>query len=169
MRFIAMDPSGNFLEGKGQTGWVIINNTQIECFGQIRAKDYESREEYWKAHTDLIEERELTRIVIEDFRLYKSKAHSQTNSEMETSKLLGYIEMYSYNSHLTLKKQIASQAKSRFKDKILLYKGYVTKDQNGRVYINAVNVSRHIVDALRHALFYLLIEEKRRKNDGSTS
>ena len=163
MRFIAMDPSGNFVEGKGQTGWVIINNGQIESFGQIRAKDYRSREEYWKAHEDLIEERQLISIVIEDFRLYKNKAHSQTNSEMETSKLIGYLEMYAYKSGLSFNKQMASQAKSRFKDKILLHKGYITKDQNGRLYINAVNVSRHIVDALRHALFYLLIKEKRRK------
>ena len=162
MRFIAMDPSGNFLEGKGQTGWIIINNAQIESFGQIRAKDYNTREEYWKAHTDLIEEKGLTSIVVEDFRLYKNKAHSQTNSEMETSKLIGYLEMYSYNHHINLNKQMASQAKSRFKDKILLYKGYVTKDSNGRLYINGVNVSRHIVDALRHALFHILLEEKRK-------
>ena len=162
MRFIAMDPSGNFLEGKGQTGWVIINDGKIESFGQIRAQDYETREQYWKAHTHLWVEHSICDVVIEDFRLYKNKAHSQTNSEMETSKLIGYLEMYSYSEYMTLHKQMASQAKARFKDKILLHKGYVTKDSNGRLYINGVNVSRHIVDALRHALFYILLEEKRK-------
>ena len=164
MRYISFDPSGNFKEGKGQTGWVIIKDSQIENFGQLRAKDYKSRMEYWKAHTDLIIEKEIDYIVTEDFRLYKNKAHSQTNSEMETSKLLGYLEMYAYNNKLTIKKQMASQAKSRFKDKILIHKGYIIKDNNGRTYINGVNVSNHIVDALRHGLFRaLIIKKKERK------
>lgn len=163
MRYISFDPSGNFKEGKGDTGWVIIKDSQIESFGQIRAKDFNSRMEYWEAHTLLIKEKNIDYIVTEDFRLYKSKAHSQTNSEMETSKLLGYLEMYAYTNNFTLQKQMASQAKSRFKDKILIHKGFITKDLNGRTYINGVNVSRHIVDALRHGLFHDLILKKRRK------
>ena len=162
MRFISFDPSGNFKEGKGHTGWVIIKDSQIESFGQLRAIDFDNRMEYWKAHTDLLIEKEIDYIVTEDFRLYKNKAHSQTNSEMETSKLLGYLEMYAYSNEVVIKKQMASQAKSRFKDKILLHKGYITKDNNGRVYINGVNVSRHIVDALRHGLFHDLILRKER-------
>lgn len=161
MRFISFDPSGNFNEGKGQTGWVIMSNNQIENFGQIRAKDYNDRNDYWRAHTKLLEEKSIDSVVVEDFRLYKSKANNQTNSEMETSKLLGYIEMYSYNNKLSFKKQLAAQAKSRFKDKILTHKGYITKDENGRTYINSVNVSRHIIDALRHGLFHILNENKR--------
>lgn len=163
MRFLSIDPSGSFVEGKGQSGWIVMSGDQIETFGQIRANDFDTREEYWKAHSDLIESTNPECVVIEDFRLYKTKAKGQTNSEMETSKLIGYLEMYGYNNNLDIKKQMASQAKSRFNDKILVHKKHITKDPSGRVYINGVNVSGHIVDALRHALFYQLIERKKAK------
>lgn len=166
MRILVFDPSGNYFEGKGQTGWVILKDAQIESFGQIRARDYTTRQEYWLAHSELIDNKNIDQLVLEEFRLYRNKAHSQTNSEMETSKLIGFLEMHAFSKNLPYATQPASQAKTRFKDKILLHKGYITKDDNGRYYINGVNVSRHIIDALRHALYFDI--KQRRKQHGTT-
>lgn len=163
MRLLALDPSGSFKEGKGQTGWVVMNDNKIESFGQLKAKDYDTRYQYWASHTSLMLIRKPDEVVIEEFRLYGSKAKAQINSEMETSKLIGYLEMELYSHNLPYKTQQASHAKQRYTDDIMIRKGYITKDDNNRIYINGVNVSGHIVDALRHALYYKLIQRKRKK------
>lgn len=162
MRLLALDPSGSFKEGKGQTGWVVLNDDKIESFGQLKAKDYNSRYEYWLAHSMLIQEVMPDEIAIEEFRLYGSKAKAQINSEMETSKLIGYLEMFIGHFEVPYQTQQASHAKQRYTDDIMIRKGYITKDDNNRIYINGVNVSGHIVDALRHALYYKLIQRKRK-------
>ena len=163
MKILSFDPSGNFNEGDGKTGWVYINDYELIKFGQVKAIDYTNRQEYWKAHTDLIQSLDIDIIILEDFRLYKNKIHSQINSEMETSKLLGYLEMFAYMNDYRFYKQMASQAKSRFNDKILIYKGYIRKDKTGKYYINGIMVSRHVIDALRHALLYKIKESKNGK------
>lgn len=163
MKYLIIDPSGSFKEGKGQSGWVILKDDQIESFGQLRAKDYNTREEYWKAHADLCDKDGFDQVVIEEFRLYSTKAKAQINSEMETSKLIGYLEMHLWGTKKKLTTQLAVQAKRRFNDKILEKKGYITKDSSGRSFINGVNVSGHIVDALRHGMFFLLKERKRKQ------
>lgn len=163
MRLLALDPSGSFNEGKGNTGWVLFENNKVISFGQLKAKDYESREDYWYAHKSLIKEVRPDEMAIEDFRLYGHKAKAQINSEMETSKLIGYLQMTLWSMIVPYQMQQASQAKPRFTDEILIRKGYITKDENNRIYINGVNVSGHIVDALRHGAYYKLIQRKRNK------
>lgn len=160
MRVLSLDPSGSFKEGKGQTGWVLMDGETI-TFGIIKAKTYETKHEYWEAHTDLIASLKPEHVVMEQYRLYGSKAKSQINSEMETSKLLGYLEMYLYTTQTSHTLQSAISAKSRFTDDILIYKGYITKDKNGRYYINGVNVAGHIIDAMRHILFFQLKERRK--------
>ena len=160
MKILALDPSGSFKEGKGQTGWVVIEDGNIS-FGIIKAKTYETKYEYWQAHTDLFASVRPDHVVMEQYRLYGSKAKSQINSEMETSKLLGYLEMSLYRMKIDQTLQSAVAAKSRFTDEVLVYKGYITKDLNGRYYIHGVNVPGHIVDALRHAMLYTLKERKK--------
>ena len=140
-----------------------MEDNKIISFGQLKAKDYETRYDYWLAHARLIDEIEPDEMAIEDFRLYGHKAKAQINSEMETSKMIGYLQMY-VNS-IPYKMQQASQAKPRFTDEILIRKGYIVKDDNNRIYINGVNVSGHIVDALRHAAYYKLVQRKRKNNE----
>lgn len=165
MIVLVLDPSGSFKEGLGNTGWVLLDDWDIISFGQIRAKDYESRQEYWKSHISLVIKLQPDKVVSEDFRLYRNKASAQVNSEMETSKLLGYLEMAMYQYGIPFGLQMASQAKQRYTDKILVKKGYITIS-NKRYYINGVNVSGHIVDALRHGLYHKLrITIKEKKND----
>ena len=52
---LAIDPSGNFNEGHGTTGWSLIdyNTNLIEC-DYISAIGYDCSEEYWNAHVELI-------------------------------------------------------------------------------------------------------------------
>lgn len=160
MKILVIDPSGSFKEGKGTSGWVVLNDWSIEQFGQLKASEYESRQEYWHSHIHLILDKEPEIVVCEEFILYGSKSSAQINSEMETSKLLGYIEMTLYHAKIPFVTQRAVDAKQRYTDKILLKKGYITKKGN-RSYINGVNVSGHIIDALRHGLFYKLKSTRR--------
>jgi hypothetical protein len=160
MRILSLDPSGSFKEGKGKTGWVMMDDNNI-TFGIIKAKDYKTKHEYWEEHKKLFESINPEHVVMEQYRLYGSKAKSQINSEMETSKLLGYLEMSLYDMNIKYTLQSAVSAKSRYTDEILIHKGHIVKDGNGRYYINGVNVPGHIIDALRHILFYKLKESKK--------
>ena len=70
---LAFDPSGNFNEGKGTTGYCIFdtNNMVIVEVGFLSASQYDSMESYWKAHINLlldtVERFPSTLIVIEDY------------------------------------------------------------------------------------------------------
>ncbi len=153
MRILALDPSGSFNEGKGKTGWLILNDWRIETFGQLKASDYTTREEYWAEHRKLITEAECDMVAIEQYILYKHTANTQINSEMETSKLIGYLEMICFEEEIEHTLQLAQHAKARWTDHLLLYKNYITKDKHNHYFINGINVSDHVIDALRHALF----------------
>ena len=53
---LALDPSGNFNEGKGNTGWVLIKNKQtITELGFLSASHYTNKIKYWTAHINLIQ------------------------------------------------------------------------------------------------------------------
>ena len=164
MKIFAIDPSGSFNEGRGQTGWVYTENNKVLSFGLIKAVDYNSREEYWKAHSDLLlsflEKDKDIHIVMENFRLYANKASAQINSEMETIRLIGYLEMIIFEMDKIIHFQMASQVKNRFNDEILVRQKIITKDQNGRQYINGINVAGHVIDALRHACLFYFINRK---------
>lgn len=160
---LAFDPSGSFKEGKGNTGWVLIDGKTIVSFGILRASDYKTRPEYWSSHINIIESFQIDEVVMEEFRLYSSKAKSQINSEMETSKLLGFLEMYLWSKNIVYSTQLAQRAKQRFTDEILIKKEYITK-KNGRYYINGINVAGHVIDALRHGLYRQLIIRRSKRN-----
>lgn len=162
MRYIlALDPSGNFHEGKGTTGWVLIDANKKTHFlikeGTIEAKDYSSMMEYFRAHINLLEHINYTygshlrtgrepwdrlHIVIEDYRLYGSKVHSQINSNLETSQLIGLLKYWCYMHGIKYKMQMASEVKTRWSDTVLAH------------YDVAIPKSRHAKDALRHAMHY---------------
>ena len=147
---LAFDPSGNYVEGKGTTGWVLIKaskeSTIILKEGTIRAKFYKSTCEYWKAHMDLIED--ITRdykfdMVVEDYRLYASKAKSQINSSLETPRLIGVLLYYCFLNNIPIHLQAAATVKSRWSNGLLNKKGY-----------KVLTLNEHTRDALRHAVHY---------------
>lgn len=160
---LALDPSGNYHEGKGTTGWCVFNvaDNRISKAGSISAKKYKCMETYWNAHLDLLQEHidkygsDNIIVVIEDYLLYASKAADQINSKMETPKLIGVLQWWCYIHQLAYWMQPASLVKKRWTNEILNYKGYIKKD--GKTYIVPGvkgDITRHSLDAIRHAIHY---------------
>lgn len=152
---LAYDPSGNFKEGKGITGWVLYDTKtdKVIKFGYISACMYPDQFSYWDAHITLLDS--LTgyypEVVIEDYLLYGSKAESQINSRMETPQLIGVIKYECYKRSIKVLVQTAQSVKTRWNDTILVKKGHLNKKGN-KYMIGSITVSNHIRDALRHAV-----------------
>jgi hypothetical protein len=153
MKILAFDPSGNFYEGKGTTGWALFYNGELKAVGQIRADECETRFEYWEKHLILITTLEPNHVVIEDFILYASKKEKQIGSEFETPQLIGVLKYYCDKEVIPWHLQHA-QIKSRYSNKILLYKQIISKSGT-RYYAAGVPVSGHILDAIRHGMFFI--------------
>lgn len=177
---LAIDPSGNYKEGFGTTGWVLINyKGDLLARGCIEAKQYSCAEEYWNAHLDLLKRyinehgRKLI-VVIEEYRLYRQRAQNQTNSLMETPRLIGLIQWLCWNYNQTYSMQLASSVKQRWADGILLQEGYFGK-RNNYIYHKQSNISlksEHVRDAFRHAIHYAVTRnetkpKEKQKNKGA--
>lgn len=158
---LAIDPSGNFEEGKGTTGICIFCSKIMEIIHlqNIAAKDYNSKEDYWKAHTDFIKaftkDNKSTIIVIEDFTLDPRRAMQQSHSKMETPKLIGILQLFCKENNISYKMQRPVEVKNRWADKILEFKKYIIK-HNRMHYVKYSNkpISRHCKDAIRHAVHF---------------
>lgn len=166
---LSIDPSGSFNEGKGTTGWCIINNkNNIINVGIISATQYLTKEAYWDAHVKLIkafkQKYSNSVLVIEDYLLYANKAKQQINSRLETPQLLGILKYTATLENLPYATQTASEVKQRWNDKVLLWKGLLQKTgihyavtlQKGDIKIT----NPHIRDALRHAIHYNYFKNK---------
>jgi len=157
-RFVlAFDPSGNYNEGKGTTGWCLYDTEtcKIAKFGAIKAYKYESLMDYWNAHIKLIDDLSgyAMTVVIEDYLLYSNRADSQINSRLETPKLIGMLQYELYMRGIDVVFQNAALVKTRWADYILEHKGLIQK-QNDGYYIGLIKLSDHSRDAIRHALHY---------------
>ena len=164
---LALDPSGNFNEGKGTTGWCTYNTAgnYVISTGFISAKDYDTQEAYWDAHLKLIEEYVETYtnilILVEDYVLYESKAMTQTHSRMETPKVIGIIEHHAWQNKYSLQKQPAHEVKNRWTDPILAHEGIIKKKGNYYVIPGfTTKINRHCKDAIRHAVHYNMFKNK---------
>lgn len=160
---LALDPSGNYNEGKGTTGWCLYDThtNKIVKFGIIKAIKYNRQEDYWRAHLDLMDG--LIgygyTLVIEDYMLYSNRATSQINSRFETPKLIGVIQYECYLRGITLVFQTASAVKLRWSDSILVNKNLVKEGQGG-YYILDTKLSEHCLDSIRHAIHYATFGNK---------
>lgn len=152
---LGIDPSGNYNEGKGTTGWVLLDTVtnKIITFGSITATDYQNIYDYWDAHIVLIDELAgyHPSVVIEDYRLYHNRAMNQVNSQLETPRLIGVLTYECYKRNYKIALQTAVSVKTRWSDTLLVKKGFM-KEKNKRYYIQDRRVSDHIRDALRHAV-----------------
>lgn len=164
MLILAMDPSGSYNEGKGTTGysvWVYNNlDYKLIQFGQLAATEYNTKEEYWQSHIELIKQIEPDILVIEDYLLYAHKAAQQIGSKMETPKLIGIIEYECAKLNIKIVMQKAVDVKNRWNDDILIWKGIIYKN-NKHYYINNTNISRHIRDSIRHGIHYIMKLKKK--------
>lgn len=161
---LAIDPSGNFIEGKGTTGWVVMNYKQkLIALGQIAAKNFTTPEKYWNAHLDLIQRNyehygNNLIVVIEDYRLYAERAKNQTNSQMETCRLIGLLQWFCWKLNQPYELQLASMVKSRWNDELLLRECILFKDRRGLKHTesNKPMYTMHLRDAFRHATHYIV-------------
>lgn len=155
MKILVFDPSGNYFEGKGTSGWALYYENKLTSVGQLQASDYDNRYEYWKAHIDLIKAVEPDYVVLENFVLYAHTKEAQINSEFETSQLIGVIKFYCDCNNIEWYVQHA-RIKPRFSNEILLRKNIITqKSANSRYYAVGIPVSGHIIDAIRHGEYFI--------------
>ena len=154
---LAFDPSGNFKEGKGITGWCLLDRetSKIAKFGYISASMYQNQYAYWDAHITLIDSLSGYNpvIVMEDYLLYGNRATSQINSRFETPQLIGIIKYECYKRGTKVHIQTAVSVKKRWNDTILEKKGYIKTTKRGS-YIGDILVSDHIKDSVRHAVHF---------------
>lgn len=165
----AFDPSGSFEEGKGTTGWALMDaNENLLERGYITAEDYDCAEAYWQAHVDLIYKynklyhRQLI-IVMEDYVLYRDRSKNQTNSKMETCRLLGVLQFHCWRLDQPYTLQLAAAVKQRWSDDLLVREKILYK--TGRTLIHTqsgLNLGLiHSRDAFRHALHYAVTRNDR--------
>ena len=165
MRYVFVDPSGSFNEGKGKTGIAVMHDDSWEDVSvkDFKATDFKSRYDYWKAIIEYITVGKTvygyeTKVIIESFTI---RANGFLIGKMpETILLIGAIcfELDKWKIPYTF--QTPSQAKTRFKDEVLVnHIPGLERKSNGRYYLNGVMVNDHIRDALKHLLYYKKYKE----------
>ena len=160
MRYIFVDPSGSFNEGKGHTGIAIIEDNDWDTlkYKSIAAKDYENRHKYWMAIMeeigDNIYDPTEGKVIIESFTI---RTQGFLMGKMpETIQFIGALEFILEEVGVEYILQTPTQAKSRFKDDDLhRYIPGFEKRTNGRYYLNGKQVNDHIRDALKHLLYFM--------------
>lgn len=164
MKYIFIDPSGSFNEGKGHTGIasIIDDNWSTLKYSSIAAKDFETRYDYWlniiyKA-IDFDNPKDIE-IIIESFMI---RTQGFLLGKMpETIQFIGALEFVCDTFHIKYSLQTPTQAKSRFKDEDLpKYIPGFEKRPNGRYYLNGKQVNDHIRDALKHLLYFMRYKSK---------
>lgn len=165
---LAIDPSGNFHEGKGTTGWVLMQlPNKLVARGCIHATEYNSIEEYWNAHTKLIQynikrHKKHLIVILEDYILYENRAENQINSQIETCRLLGLLQWYCWKNKQEYILENASLVKTRWSDRILLEKGIIKATKGKYIHCRSnYEMNNHTRDALRHALYYISRRHKK--------
>ena len=158
--FLSIDPSGNFTEGKGKTGWSLIFKEGLSgdtfSFGTIKAEDYTTRVDYWYAVAMKIVTEKPAILIVEDYRLYNTAATGaavQSFSQMETPRLLGIIEQTAQMNSIPIVFQMASTT-TPYSDDKLQKLGIIAKEKN-RWWFRSKAVNDHERSSLRHLLRYL--------------
>lgn len=163
---LAMDPSGAYDEGKGTTGWCLMNaERQIIAIESIKAKQFKSPSAYWAEHTALIDRitefYDDVAVVIEDYLLYAQEAEAQINSRFETVQLIGIIKHHCYSRKIPVFTQTAAEVKRRWANDILLHKRVICKVGQHMVASDTGNaVDRHALDSVRHAMHFATFYNK---------
>lgn len=161
---LSFDPSGNYNEGKGTSGWCLYDThtSKVVKFGVIKALKHTSIEEYWKAHLTLMDDLSGYgyALVIEDYMLYANRATEQINSRFETPRLIGVIQYECFIRGIPITFQTASAVKLRWSNDILLHKNII-QERNGSLWLAETKMSDHCLDAIRHAIHYATFGNKK--------
>jgi hypothetical protein len=152
MKVLCFDPSGNYNEGSGTTGWAVFEDDILTEFGTISASDFTTQEGYWSEHEALIAIKQPNIIVMESFKLFAHKQKAQTWSQMETPQLIGYLRMVCWKRKIKLVFQSPND-KVRVSDPILLKMG-VFELKGKQHYCNGKPTNLHMRDAIRHGIYF---------------
>lgn len=160
MKYVFVDPSGSYNEGKGHTGIASIEDMDWTTlkYKSLAAKDYSTRHEYWMAVIEAIgdstSKSEDLEVIIESFMI---RTQGFLMGKMpETIQFIGALEFILEECDIKYSLQTPTQAKSRFKDDDLpRYIPGFEKRPNGRYYLNGKQVNDHIRDALKHLLYFI--------------
>lgn len=147
MKFIAVDPSGNFKEGKGTTGWAVFEDGELKEFGEVKASNYSTQLDYWNDIIGILTK--YSTVVCESYRLQPSKSMAQSWSALETPQLIGVIRYT--NKNVIFQDPVI---KKRFTDEILVSKGIVEKE-NKLYKVHGRITNDHMRDAIRHGLYHV--------------
>lgn len=156
MKHIAIDPSGNFKEGKGTSGICISIDGEQKELKEIKAEEFETADQYWMAHVVMLQQEFPDHVTIEGYRLYNHKgkeAKMQANSELETPQLIGVLKHWCYSLDINYNIQFASEVKTRWDESVLEALGILQR-LNGRYYWNGQVTNTHKRDALKHSLHW---------------
>lgn len=151
-KVLCFDPSGNFEEGSGTTGWASFIDGKLDWFGDFEAKKFSELENYWDSITDLIEALDPDEVVIEDYRLFGHKAKQQSWSALETPQLIGYMRMFCWQRDIKVIFQ-SPKDKVRVADPQLERLGIIQKEGNS-YWCQGRKTNLHQRDAIRHGVFY---------------
>ena len=154
MRVLSFDPSGNWSkrEGSGTSGWAFFEDGELKEFGDVRADKAESIEDYWAAHSELMDVKQPHIVVCESYKLQPGKAMVQSFSAMETPQLIGYLRMACWLNKIRFVFQDPS-CKPRVADPILERMGII--ERKGRLYYCQGRLTNdHMRDAIRHGIYW---------------
>lgn len=146
MRILALDPgltTGScILDIDTRYQYIPINS---DC-----SKLVVSAEELKDIHAikDMIDKYKPEVIVFEEYRLYDTKASSKIGSDFQEVQLIGQIKLVAEQLQIPIHNQMAVQAKKFYTDKKL-------KE------LNLYKISKHVRDALRHALYFYDFNRKK--------
>lgn len=160
---IAIDPSGNFEEGRGHTGMATINDSDYSTITvkSINAKDFETRHEYWHTVRAEISRYVFLKIPVQVvIESYVVRANGFTTGKMpETAMLIGVLTFYCEQHSIPVYFQAPSQAKARFKDNLL--PSYIPNlVYSGKYYyLGSQKLNDHERDALKHLLYFKRYKE----------
>lgn len=165
MKYIVLDPSGNFIDGKGHTGVAVLQGEDWKNLKSytIYASHYETRHAYWKDILDKIVEECSTAlhsiVIIESFMIRSSGF--MLGKMPETIRLIGFLEYALEEYGIDYVFQTPSQAKSRFKETHLIkhIPNFEYRPSTQRYYLNGKICSDHARDALKHLLYYKRYKE----------
>lgn len=153
MNILSIDPSGEFENGSGTTGFAFFENKELQYFSHIKASSYTTQMMYWDGVLSEIIKSNADVIVCENFHLFPHKAKQQSFSTMETSQLIGAIKMQAYDNNHTVIFQSPS-CKARVTDDILV-KEKVFEKRGSLIYVNGKRTNLHERDAIRHGIYFL--------------
>ena len=160
MRYIAVDPSGSFNEGKGHTGISIVDDWDWNTLTtlSLSAKSYTNRHTYWKTIIDIVTRTCKDVVVIIESFVVRSNGFL-VGKMPETSLLIGALVYELERLGIPYIFQSPSQAKTRFKDEYLgkYIPNYEMKIKSDKAYyyINGIMTNDHERDSLKHLLYFM--------------